>query len=173
MHNIADCCLVLLLGTVVFQDLRSREISWFLIPLLFIGFTIKAVLTIPQNDVLLYFLFNSGFVIVQLILLTLYFSLKNHRFTNIINKYLGIGDLLFFLAICTASSPANFIMFFILSMVLILIIYFIYTLISDKPLKEIPLAGLMSAVIICLIGLNLSIRSLSFYDDFYILSLLS
>ena len=97
MQTILLFILIGLLGIVVFQDFKSREISWFLIPLLLIGFTVYGLRQIAMMEFLTYFGINFMLVAVNLLCVTLFVSLKEKKPTNILKNYLGLGDVLFFL----------------------------------------------------------------------------
>lgn len=152
-----------LLAIVCYQDFKQRAISWWLIPLLFIPCYGIAYLCF---DASLWFgvSVNLGFILIQLLGLSLYFSVKNRKLVNITKEYLGIGDILFFIPLCFLFSPLHFIVFFISSFIFILIGYFLWKL--YQPTKTIPLAG---ALAICV-----PIYCLLFdqYNDWTILSFL-
>lgn len=174
MLLLADICLWFCLGCVTFQDLKQRRISWFLIPLLLIGFVTKGILVSDAPDNLLKdSLINFSFIGIQLLLLTLYFSIKNKRPINIVNTYLGIGDILFFIAICAAFSPLNFIAFYVISMLITLVSVVFYSVISGKEIGEIPLAGIMALVMSILMLASLFIPALDLYEDKMLLKLIA
>jgi hypothetical protein len=141
----ADIFLWFCLGCVTVQDLRAREISWCLIPLLLAGFFLRGGILLPEISVLFkYFLVNLGFVVLQLVVLSVIISIKNKRVVNIINTYLGLGDILFFVVLCGAFSPLNFITFYVGSIILTLISIIVYNKITSTKVREIPLAGSLS-----------------------------
>ena len=106
-----------LLSVIVYQDFRYRAISWVTLPLLFATFTANYILETDFNSFLQSFLFNIGFIVFQLIAVTVYFSLKNRAITNITSKYIGWGDILFFTVASAVFSPVNFIVFYLLGKV--------------------------------------------------------
>lgn len=173
MSLVIDVCLWICLGFIAYQDYKQRQISWYYLPLVFIAFVLKAADSIVMEDLIKYALFNLGFIVVQLSGLTIYMSLKNKKIINIVNTYLGIGDILFFVALCAAFSPVNFILFYVISMILTLIGFLVYDLIIKKAQKEIPLAGAMATVCIALLIINKIVPQLNFYNDAYLLSILN
>jgi hypothetical protein len=154
---------LLLLGIVVYQDFKLRLISWVLIPLLFVLQSFISYKALPLETSLFYFIINVGFIGLQLICLTLYFSIKNKRFTNIVNSYLGIGDILFFFILCMSFSPVNFILFYLGSILMTLIGFIFYSLIHGN--KEIPLAGAMALCLIVCFVFSFLNKDFSFYND--------
>ncbi|HSH65967.1 MAG TPA: hypothetical protein VLB84_09255 [Bacteroidia bacterium] len=152
---------------IVFQDFKQRQISWFLIPAAFIGFICKALLhSIPIVHT---FLINTAFILIQLVCLTLYFSLKNKKMLNIVDTYLGLGDVLFLIVICTVFSPVNFILFYLLSMIVTLTGVLIYNVVSTKKTNDIPLAGAMAGMLLILL---ISKPGIDLYNDAYFLNML-
>lgn len=165
MQYVIDTCLLLLLAVVLFQDLKQRQISWFLIPLLLVSFLAQGLFQIPANELMRYTMFNIGFVVVQLVILTAYISIKNKRLVNIINSYLGIGDVLFIATVAAAFSPLNFIIFYIAALLFTLLVFVVVNLLTKNFSKEIPLAGAMAAVMIALILVNQWVPGFNFYKD--------
>lgn len=149
------------LGIIIYQDFSARLISWWTIPwVLFIAGYLAVNNPFWQWQFLA---FNFVFLVVQILAVSLYFSIKNRVWVNITKSYLGIGDILFFVAICPLFSPVHFCFFFIGTLILTLIMALIYQL-TIKKLKTIPLAGAMS---ICLISyyLGLYFYGTSPYND--------
>jgi hypothetical protein len=173
MMLITDGCLLLCLGLIAFQDFKQRQISWYLIPLSFFLVVYKAVNLIDTTVFIKHSIFNIVFVLIQLILLTTYISIKNKALTNIVNTYLGIGDILFFIVVCIAFSPVNFIVFFIVSMILTLIGFMLYSTFLKKAGTEIPLAGTMATALIILLITKKIMIPINFYNDDYFLSMIT
>jgi|SRR3989344_8714186 len=162
-------CLIVCLLFIAFQDFKQRAISWFLIPLLLIGFVYTAFQNSRYEIVLKDVAFNLSFIMLQLVLLTVYMSVKNKKIVNIVNTYIGIGDILFFVVIAAAFSPFNFIVFYLTSTILTLFGFMLYALIK-KSTKEIPLAGSMASVMIVLMAINFCFPNLNFYNDEFFIS---
>nr|WP_256935110.1 hypothetical protein [Olleya sp. HaHaR_3_96] len=87
-------------------------------------------------------IYNIGFIAVNIIGLSLYFSIKNKKFINPIDESIGLGDILFFLAITPLFTLKPFIVFFVVSLLLTLLFYSIVNAI--KKTSTIPLAGYLS-----------------------------
>ncbi len=157
--------LVSLLTVVVVQDFKSREISWFLIPLLFIGFIAYAILNIGISELLTYFGINLYIVFSSLLGATIIISIRNRKLTNIINTHLGLGDVLFFVVLTTVFSPINFILFYIGSIFIASLIYGGIALFSKQHQLLTPLAGAMSVLLIITIVLDQFISTIQCYQD--------
>lgn len=170
MLFIANLFILFSLAVIVFQDFKQRQISWFLIPLAFTGFVCKAVFY--KNSVAHDFLFNVAFILLQLICLTVYFSVKNKKLLNIMDTYLGLGDILFLVVVCTVFSPVNFILFYLFSMILTLLGVLVYNSFSRKQTNTIPLAGSMAAMLLVLVIITIIFPRLNFYNDSLVLNIM-
>jgi hypothetical protein len=87
---------------------------------------------------------------LQYLGVSIYFSIKEKKVVNITNHYLGIGDVLFFIAITPLFAPLHYCFFLIGSLLLTLLITGGLYLIN-KPLQTIPLAGFLSLYLVILI----------------------
>lgn len=171
MLFLIDLFSLILLSLVVYQDFKQREISWILLPLLFISFALKAFFVVQMKEIVFAILFNIGFIVFQLFFLTLWVSFKNKRWVNIINVQLGLGDILFFIAITSAFATIQFIVFYVVSITVTLAGFIIYKLRLKNVNPEIPLAGAMSAILIFFIVLSIILPQFNFYGDLLFLSL--
>jgi len=160
---IIDITIIVLLLILAYQDFRYRAVSWILLVLAVVPLVINAAGTLHYKDIIFNFLINAGFVVIQFLSVTLYFSLKNRSLTNIFNRYIGTGDVIMFMIMCIAFSPVNFIVFTTLGLFLLTIIYGINYIIY-KTNKLIPLAGCMSLILICLFIVKIT-AGVDFYDD--------
>jgi len=76
---------------------------------------------------------------------------------------------LFFVVMCLAFSPANFIVFYISSITFTLVGFLIYKQIVKNASVEIPLAGAQALAMIVLLVMS-NFTQLNFYSDDYLLS---
>lgn len=131
----------LLLAVLVYEDFKERAISWW--PLL--GILGLGVYQLTQSIFweAWFLAFNLIFIVLQLLLVSLYFSFKAKRWVNICKAHLGIGDILFFFALCPAFAPTHFCTCFIGSLLFTLVGSILYQQ-CFRPLKTVPLAGGMS-----------------------------
>lgn len=172
MGLILNILILLLLSIIVYQDFRYRAISWATLPLLFAAFTANSILATDFNSFLQSFLFNIGFIIFQLVAVTAYFSLKNRAITNITSKHIGWGDILFFTVAAAAFSPVNFIVFYLLSLISILIIAIAYRLIKRNSATTIPLAGGMALLFFVFYSFSNFSNTIDLHNDQVLLSVL-
>lgn len=153
------------LFVVIYQDCKERSISTWTIPWI-LATALWYAFSHPFWEV--WFLsFNWGFLAIQLLGLTLYFSLKEGKWINITRKYLGLGDILFFIAISPLFSPVQYVFFFIGSLIVTLLMVFLYNHLV-RPIPTIPLAASFSCCTIAYMAF-LYFLQLSSYNDWVFL----
>jgi hypothetical protein len=146
--------LLLPLSAIIYEDFKYRAIHWWWIVSI-------AILGILLREVSVYgILLNLLFISLQLFTVTIYFSIKQKEFINIMNNLLGLGDILFFISMAFWFSPLDFIHFNIYSMIFALIgTKFLKSTTNDENLSlTIPLAGWMAIFVIIQLVLNWSIH---------------
>lgn len=158
------CALVLILLIVAYQDFRFRAVHWFLFPLLLFFSLYNLHYMNLLKDSLFNLSFNVLFILVQLLFLMFYFSVKHSRLINITDTFIGWGDILFLLNLCFLLPPVNFILFYLLSLILIVFGYIIYTKIR-RTTSSIPLAGLQALLFVILFLLDLRSSNSNLYND--------
>jgi hypothetical protein len=138
--NLAFFFLLVSLGFVLYQDIKDRAIH---IGLPILIFAIGIVINYNMAHLsFIGFLYNIGFIAINMIGLVGYYSLKSKSLVNPIDKFIGLGDLMFFMAITPLFNLKPFILFFISGLLFSLIIHAIVTIF--KKTKTIPLAGYLS-----------------------------
>ncbi|RYE25519.1 MAG: hypothetical protein EOP51_03885 [Sphingobacteriales bacterium] len=129
-----------LLATLLFiawQDFKYRAVYWWLFIVLL--FTLTVIKLEQSNWAIFYqdFLTNSGFLLLQILTLNIYFSIKQGKLINLFNGYFGLGDLFFLLAIAAYFSFVNYLLFYTGSLLIIMAI----NITGKRREYKIPLAG--------------------------------
>jgi hypothetical protein len=145
--------LVILAGLmlVFIQDIKSRAVYWIVFPILAVLFYASQSLTNNLFSPLQSAAFNIGFIVLQLVLVTVWFSFKNRRLVNITNGLLGWGDVLFIVSVAFYLPLPNFIAFYLISLLASLLIWILWQTITTKKDGHIPLAGLQALLLSLLI----------------------
>ncbi|WP_159025801.1 hypothetical protein [Aquimarina sp. Aq78] len=145
-------------GMMLYQDVKYRHIHIGLPILVF------AVSMYMNKDVLILFdsLKSLLFIGINFISIAAYFSIKQSKIQNPFKQYIGIGDLVFLIAVIPLFSFRNYMLFFISGMILSLILYAIFQNKSEQ--NTIPLAGYLSLYIIIVMIPNLFLSTNIFYD---------
>lgn len=124
-------------------------VHWFWFPLLVAGFII---LRYSVGESLPEIAFRSavslGFIALQLLLVSLYFSFKTKRWTDVTKSLLGWGDILFLTSMAFYFALPAFLSFYVLSLLTTLIGWLIYQRFAKHPATLIPLAGLQAVMLL-------------------------
>ncbi len=150
---------VIVLLLIIRQDLSSRSVSWPLFPLLAVlGIALSWLELRSAAAILKNIGLNAGFLLLQFGLLRLWFRMRTGK-GAIIDHAIGKGDLFFLLDACCFFSPLNFILFYLLSLLISLLLHFV---LRSRPAfygyqGNVPLAGLQAgclllALAVCAIG---------------------
>ncbi len=129
---------------IFYQDIKYRHISWWTIPLIPACIVVRFIdsynLSVLSNNLLI----NESILFFEIIVLTIYFSIKNKQFINICQSYLGLGDILFFAVTAPFFFPIHFLVFQISGLLFCLLVSSIVWLIKKDWTFTIPLAGIFS-----------------------------
>ncbi len=132
------------LGFISFQDLKNREVYWFLFPLLIILLGYLHYSNTSQIN----FVISSGINLVLIFsiiaILYIYTLLKIKR--PFFSEVFGIGDALLFIAIALAFPTITFVIIFVFSIFFSLAVWIILK--NTLKHKTIPLAGYISIFMI-------------------------
>ena len=158
-----------LLLTILFyigiQDFKHRAISWWTIPLLFILMLLLQREELSSWEWVKASLINLVFLLVNGLIITLYYSLKERKWVNIIDQKIGWGDILFMGAVSFFFSFPNMLLFMLTCLLLAILIAFIQlALLKREQNYTVPLAGIM-AVVLAIVTLINSIWKLNVYRD--------
>ena len=144
MIQVAILVLISVLIYVFIQDFKSRSVHVLQLTGIFL---MALVINYNATDLNLVDMgYNTVFILINILALVLYFSIKNRSFTNPIDTHIGLGDIVFFLVITPLFDFRSFILFFIFGLLFSLILYIGIN--WFKQMKTIPLAGCLSLFLI-------------------------
>ncbi len=132
---IVCCCL-----HILYQDLRYRLIHGITILILLLALIGSAL--IHDNNFWLHFLINVSFMATLFVMLHIYFWFRKGEKT-LVNKFIGMGDILVLLAFGFGYNLYNFTLFIIAGCVLTLLYWAIQKIVFDKKIVRLPLAGFL------------------------------
>lgn len=164
--------IMMVLAGMVYQDFRFRGIYWWLFPLLLMLFVLDVWLRYAFGRLAATAGSNIIFLIVQMFLLTGYVSLRKRKLTNIFKGYFGLGDLLFLLCIAFYFSCLNYIAFYLLSLVIVIVLTLIFNGRSRAEKEKIPLAGYQALLLILIMTVSFFIKSVNVHSDAVFFNLL-
>ena len=165
MQLLVQIFIVIVLLTIFWQDLRERAVSWVLFPLLTVLFIFYNSYYLNLDLQIRHFLMTFVFLFIQGGLLFLYFSFKDRKVVNVFKDRLGLGDVLFLLSTCFLFSLPNFIIFYMGSLVVILLIWIIILNFKNNREVTIPLAGLQSIILSTLFIIHIACSCFQFHND--------
>lgn len=136
---------------IFIQDLKSRAVYWILFPLLFAClFILKLIEHNTVNQIFESAGINLVFLGVQMLAVSAYFSIKNKRWVKITTALLGWGDVLLLLCLTVCFSVLNYLLFYVMSLLLSLMTWMILKAVNLVKSQHIPLAGFQSIVLVLL-----------------------
>lgn len=162
MQTTCHIALLFLLILSFYQDWKFRAISWMVFPALLACAATLFWLDDRRGET---WLFNIVFLAVVFGSLFIYISFKRQRWVNLFKSDLGLGDVLFLIAISPLFSDRNFILFFISGMMLSGLIHW-FVRFRDKDPK-IPLAGYLALYVVGLKGVSFLIQNDLFYNPLF------
>jgi hypothetical protein len=141
---------LLILLIVFFQDILYRSVHWFLFPTLTILFIVLRLLSGQSGlGIAQWTVINVSFILLVLLILSMWFSLKEGGWVNITTHLLGWGDILFLMCCAFYFSVLNFLFFYISSLIGVLFCWIVWQIVSSsKKNNQIPLAGLQAVILI-------------------------
>jgi Flp pilus assembly protein protease CpaA len=170
---IAYIVLIAILGVVIYQDFRFRAVSWVVFPVLLAAALALGLGQTGSAELLESSIINLGVLALMFAGLTIYFSIRERALVNIVNRYIGIADILLLAVIAVLFSPVNFIMYYMGSLVLITVGSLIYLVLKKDVNAEIPLAGAFAITLAACLVFNGVNGAVSLYDDALALELLN
>jgi hypothetical protein len=138
--------MMMCIASIFYFDMKQRAVYWWLFLFLFIFSCVLRYQTSLLSTLLFDFGINSILLLFKLFVLQVYFSIRYKSNTFIINKAIGLGDILLFLSPAVFFTPFNFVLFLVISFAVSLITHFLLLHISRDYKKTVPLAGFVSVV---------------------------
>lgn len=127
----------LTLGCILWQDLKYRAVSWLLFPIAF--FSLGVYYLLIDHLTWLNMLPNMLFLTATIGGVFLYFQIKKISFKAVLQEYIALGDLLFFIGLAITMTFPVFPIFFITTLILSLLTGLLFF-----RGNTIPLAGLQA-----------------------------
>ena len=131
--------LIMTFLTVVYQDIKERQVYWFLFP----AIAIFAAILLYNNTVRPVFLWtiliNLGVILILLLTIFLYSKFKLQKS---LSETFGLGDALLFLALAFTFSNISFLVLFVFGLIFSLLLHLN---LKFRTLNHtVPLAGYLS-----------------------------
>lgn len=131
--------LIGVLGLIFYQDLKERQVYWFLFPLFGICSAILFYTsTLPE---LFYIAVGMNFIFISILLLIVFLYSKL-KLKSSFNDAFGLGDVLLFIGLIFSFSTISFLIIFVFSLVFALLVHLVIK--QYSKLQSVPLAGYIS-----------------------------
>ncbi len=157
--------LVLVLGIIAMEDFKHRAVRIFWFPMALLMATIYALGFIEFKKMIENTSLILAFLVIQSVLLMAYFVIKNKKWINLTDQYIGWGDVLLMLVIIPLFSPFVYLLFYLSSLLFTISFVLLYQVVY-KPMTFIPLAGIQSICLIGLLSWHQFVKQVLFVDDF-------
>ncbi len=164
MERLADSVALVCALVLAVQDFRTRLISPLVLLVLGVALALAGSAQASWTEIGTCFLINLAFIATQLLLLTLWFSVRQRKFVSIFDTHIGLGDIFFFVAIALAFAPVNFIFFYALGLASTLLVV-ILLLLLRKTITSIPLAAALAIPLMILCCWRIYQPQLQFHSD--------
>jgi len=131
--------LIIVLSSIFYQDLKERQVYWFLFPLFAVcGAILFYSNTLPE---LFYVSIGMNFIFIS-IMLSIVFLYSKLKLKSKFNEAFGLGDVLLFLGLIFSFSTISFLIIFVFSLIFSFVTHFIIK--QYSKLQSVPLAGYIS-----------------------------
>jgi hypothetical protein len=151
---------------MIVQDWRQRTVSVYLLITLFICYLIQGTGELSSTTWLLNWGINLMLLSLQYALVVAYFFLKRREWSWLIDEYIGLGDMLFFIVLASSMHPFWFSWIYMGSLLFTLLGFGLYQLIFRKSMKFIPLLSGVGFFVLaaCLLG---EYQSINWYQPLF------
>lgn len=162
----------MVLACMVYQDFKYRGIYWWMFPVLFLLMATATVQVLGFTETIAQAGKSVLFLVLQFVVLTGYISIKQKKLTNIFDGFFGLGDLLFLVVLCVGFSFLNYVLFYLLSLMLIILFTAIFGYQSTAHGKKIPLAGYQALLFMVLTAISWFTPAINLLSDDHLINLL-
>jgi peptidoglycan/LPS O-acetylase OafA/YrhL len=135
---------LLVLGAIAWEDLRMRSIHWWWLPLLAVGLVLPVWLERGLHDQGPQAGYNVTFLALQLGATFLLMMLRHRTWRTPLDRFIGLGDVLFFLVLALCMATPSFLLFLLSGLALCIPAYLIMLRVRPQAERTIPTAGFLA-----------------------------
>lgn len=147
---------------ICFQDFTSRLIHLYWLAALGISTIVYNI--VQEKNFFYFFIVNCFFLAATFLILWLYVIIKERRKTKLIDRYIGLGDIIVLALLATSYNLHNLIILILTGSIGGLLFYaFSYR--KRKTVIRIPLAGILAILHSILLFYSLHLKIDTFYDS--------
>jgi hypothetical protein len=130
-----------LMISIVYADFKTRTIAVWQLLAMGVCFLAWGLGQYPFEVLIENTILNFSFLAVQMLLLWGWLAIKERRLTGFLDRYIGIGDLLFILLFSLLMPLQQFMWFYTASIVGVLLFVILAKLARPNSFQTVPLAG--------------------------------
>lgn len=142
---------------VVYQDIKHRAMH-IILPIILFAIGIAQFLFMKHD--ILELIMTISFLTFVFLGLFIYMSVKSKKIINPIDSSIGLGDIVFFIAITPFFFSTTYIIFFTTGMIFSILCHFVF---NRRKELHVPLAGYLSIYLLLFIALNYYTTNELFY----------
>jgi hypothetical protein len=162
---IAKTITLVVLAVIAWEDFRYRAIHWSLLLVLALCLALPALQDRPLLSWWWDMRSNILFMLVQFTLAFGILMIKHGQWENPLDRFIGLGDILFLLVLAAGLSRWSFLFFYLSGLLLCLPTYLLMRWLKPRMTPSIPLAGLLSIYLGFWMVLHLTGHAAAFYAD--------
>ena len=137
------------LGALIYEDLHTRTVKLWQLLLAGTCLAIPALSALSIETALMQTGYNLFFLVAQLAIVLLW-SLYKHGLPGLnIFKFIGAGDLVFFVILAIGLAPSRFMLFYISGLTLCLPAFLLMRKFFPDSPRTVPTAGFLAAYLGC------------------------
>lgn len=163
--------IIFLLLVIGYQDFSDRLVHWFYFPLVAILLLAQLLRFGQPGDHLLIVGLNMGIMVFMLIMTTFIYSVWKGELIFILDKALGSADILALGLVCITFSTINMVLFMLISFFCSSLFQLMALPFSKKAI-HIPLAGIVSVLLVVALVLQDGFMLIDMTNDFHILGVI-
>ncbi len=160
---ILNILIIALFIVLAIEDFVHKAISWKWVILLFC-FALILNICKKNPDFFINTMLNLLFILIQLIIITLVFSLKQGYLVNIFKRHFGLGDALVLATLCLFFHPIIFVFFYLSISIYTIIIYSFLQWINNVKIL-IPFVSMLSIGYILFFVLSIVISNIDLFHN--------
>jgi hypothetical protein len=132
------------LGMIAWEDLRERSIHWWWLPVLAAVLLLPSCSVLSSDDQAARIGFNLLFLGLQLGATFLYLLIRHGAWVNPVDRFIGLGDVLFFVVLALGLSRSNFIVFLLTGLAFCVPAYLLLIRLHSSTPRTVPTAGFLA-----------------------------
>jgi len=147
--------IIMTLTAIAFEDFRFRRVRLIFYLMLFVFVSVYRIRTEALESIFLFLCLNLTYLALLLFVCACYVNLKTGSFKGL-GGYIGVGDILFLIALAGWFELIQYILFNVISFVVALVTHTVFKRFSFyHDWATIPLAGIQAVCFFVVLAFNI------------------